>query len=248
MKRIKLKKTKKIKTLIVTFILMFIFINACFKYISYRISPIIIEYGSLEAKKLSSIIINKSISKHVTEKITNEDLFEITKDTNGEIKAIDFNSALVNKLLTEITNSVQLNLRNIEMGNIEALEFSDDILMDYNKQKLKKGIIYEFNTGILTKNPLLANLGPKIPIKLTLIGDVISNISTEIKNYGINNALIEVYINLKLTEKIILPFYNQNIKIESKVPVALKIITGSVPDFYVNGLTQTSPSVKNQNN
>ena len=227
---------------------MFIFINACFKYISYRISPIIIEYGSLEAKKLSSIIINKSISKHVTEKITNEDLFEITKDTNGEIKAIDFNSALVNKLLTEITNSVQLNLRNIEMGNIEALEFSDDILMDYNKQKLKKGIIYEFNTGILTKNPLLANLGPKIPIKLTLIGDVISNISTEIKNYGINNALIEVYINLKLTEKIILPFYNQNIKIESKVPVALKIITGSVPDFYVNGLTQTSPSVKNQNN
>lgn len=227
---------------------MFIFINACFKYISYRISPIIIEYGSLEAKKLSSIIINKSISKHVTEKITNEDLFEITKDTNGEIKAIDFNSALVNKLLTEITNSVQLNLRNIEMGNIEALEFSDDILMDYNKQKLKKGIIYEFNTGILTKNPLLANLGPKIPIKLTLIGDVISNISTEIKNYGINNALIEVYINLTLTEKIILPFYNQNIKIESKVPVALKIITGSVPDFYVNGLTQTSPSVKNQNN
>ena len=248
MKRIKLKKPKKIKALIVTFILMFIFINACFKYISYRISPIIIEYGSLEAKKLSSIIINKSISKHVTEKITNEDLFEITKDTNGEIKAIDFNSALVNKLLTEITNSVQLNLRNIEMVNIEALEFLDDILMDYNKQKLKRGIIYEFNTGILTKNPLLANLGPKIPIKLTLIGDVISNISTEIKNYGINNALIEVYINLTLTEKIILPFYNQNIKIESKVPVALKIITGSVPDFYVNGLTQTSPSVKNQNN
>lgn len=201
------------------------------------------EYATLEAKKLSSIIINKAISKHITEKVSSDDLFEISKDSNGEIRSIDFNTAKVNKFLTEATNSVQMNLKNIEKGNIDALEFSDSILVDYDKKKLEKGIIYELSTGVLIGNPLLANTGPKIPIKINLIGDATSNVSTKVKNYGINSALIEVYVNLKIQEKIILPFYNKNIEMKTKVPVALKIVTGTVPKYYGSGITQNTPSV-----
>ena len=201
------------------------------------------DYASLEAKKLSSIIINKAISKHVTEKINIDELFTITKDDNGEIRTIDYNSAIINKFLTEVTNSVQINLQNIEKGQIDGLEFSDAILVDYDKNKLKKGIIYEVSSGVLLGNPILANVGPKIPVKLSLIGDAISNISTDIKNYGINNAMIEVNVNIKINEKIILPFYSDLITIDAKVPVAIKIVTGSVPKYYGGFLSQTTPSV-----
>lgn len=200
-------------------------------------------YATLESQKLSSIIINKAISKHITEKITAEDMFTITRDNSGEIRAIDFNAPIVNKFLTETTNSVQINLRNIEKGNIDAIEFSDSLMVDYDKKKLEKGIIYEINSGMIFNNVLLANLGPKIPVKISLVGDAVSNISTNIKNYGINNALIEVYVNIKINEKVILPFYDKTITVKTKVPVALKIVTGSVPTYYSNGLSQTTPSV-----
>ena len=201
------------------------------------------EYATLEAQKLSSIIINKAISKHITEKVNSDELFEITKDSNGEIRSIDYNTAIINKFLTETTNSVQINLRNIEKGDIDALEFQDSVLVDYNKKKLEKGIIYEISSGILFGNPVLANIGPKIPVKISLLGDASSNITTEVKNYGINNAIIQVYVNLTINEKIILPYYSKSIKIETKAPVAIKIVTGNIPKYYANGLTQNSPSV-----
>ena len=246
MRKIKVKRKCRINKLnlfIISIVLIVLSIFVLFRFINLKVSPIIMDYASLEAKKLSSIIINKAISKHITEKVNSDDLFAITKDGNGEIRSIDFNTALVNKFLTETTNSVQINLRNIEKGNVDALEFSDTILVDYDKKKLEKGIIYEVSSGILVGNPLLANVGPKIPVKINLIGDATSNISTEIKNYGINNALIQVYVNLQINERIILPFYSKPIKVETKAPVALKIVTGAVPKYYGSGLTQSTPSV-----
>lgn len=214
-----------------------------FHVMNKKLSPIIMNYATLEAKKLSSIIINKAISKHVTEKIDSDELFLVTKEDNGEIRSIDYNSAIINKFLTEITNSVQINLQNIEKGEVDGLEFSDAVLVDYDKKKLEKGIIYEVSSGVLFGNPLLANVGPRIPVKISLVGDAVSNITTDIKNYGINNAVIEVDVNLKINEKVILPFYSDLITIETKVPVAIKIITGSVPKYYGGSLSQSSPSV-----
>lgn len=243
LKKVKFKKMNRFNLLIISFVFIMVFVVLVFRYINVKASPIMMEYASLEAKKLSSIIMNKAISKHITEKVSGDELFEITKDDSGEIKSIDFNTALVNKFLTETTNSVQINLRNIEKGDIDALEFSDSVLVDYDKENLEKGIIHEVSSGALLGNPILANVGPKIPVKISLVGDATSNISTEVKNYGINNALIQVYVNLKINEKVILPFYNKSIEVDTKVPVALKIVTGTVPKYYANGLTQNTPSV-----
>lgn len=248
MNQIKLKrkikpKLNKISLLIISIGLIIISVFLAFNYINRKISPILMNYASLESQKLSSIIINKAVSKHITEKISTDELFTVTTNSNGEIKAIDFNTMLVNKFLTETTNSVQINLRNIEKGNIDALEFSDSLMVDYDKKALEKGIIYEVNSGVVFNNALLANLGPKIPVKISLVGDAISNITTNVKNYGINSALIEVYVNIKINEKVILPFYNKDITVETKVPVALKIVTGSVPNYYANGLNQSTPSI-----
>ena len=246
MKRIRLKKklkTKKINILFLVIILIFIGIILIFNFVNKKISTVIMDYATLEAQKLSSIIINKAVSKHITEQIEPEDLFSVTQDSNGEIKSIDFNSSTVNKFLTETTNSIQINLRNIEKGDIDALEFSDSILIDYNKENLKKGIIYEISSGLIFNNSLLSNIGPRIPVKISLLGDATGSVSSEVKNYGINNALIEVYVELAINEQVILPFYEDVIKVESKIPVAMKIVTGSVPDYYANGLNSATPAL-----
>ena len=77
---------------------------------------------------------------------------------------------------------------------------------EYDYNLLKKGIIYEIPMGLVSSNVFLSNLGPKVPLKLFLVGDVTSNITSKVTEYGINNALLEIGVNVEVTTKINLPF------------------------------------------
>lgn len=247
MKKIHLKrKLKPINIFAIFLLLILISLYIVFNHIKEKIMPSLFKYGSLEAKKFSSIIINDAVDKYITEKIDINDLFLIT-NSDDEIKSIDFNTALINSYLTEATKSIQRNLKYIEEGNIDKVEYQAGLLENYDEKNLRKGIIYYLNSGFIFNNPIFANFGAQIPIKISLTGDVVSNISTEVTNYGINNALIKVYANIKITENIILPFYDEEIELESKIPIALKLINGKVPSYYGN-LNTSTPSITLPNN
>ena len=227
---------KKINLLIFSFILVFIIIILLFRIINERINPILFDYATLESRKFASIIINKAIEKNVATDLVIEDLYIVSKKENNEITSVDFNPAIVNKVLTKVTSSVQMNLKNLEEGNLDLLEASDDVLIYYDKDNLNKGIIFRIPSGIVFNNSLLTNIGPKIPVRFTLVGDVLSGINTKVTNYGINNALLEVSVNIKLTLKVILPISTKEVNVETNVPIAIKMIQGNVPNYYSNGL------------
>lgn len=248
MRRMRLKRKyylfkSRSKVIIVIIIALVISILFVLRLINHKVNPVLLDYAELESRKLASIIINNAIAKNVTENIDIDELFLITRDSNGEIKTIDFNPITVNKILTQTTNSVQVNLKYIEQGKVELLNLTTDSLIDYDIDKLKQGIIYEIPSGVIFGNSFLANIGPKIPVKFNLVGDIVSYINTKITNYGINNALIEVNIVLDLSEQVILPFVTDKIKIETSVPVALKLIQGTVPNYYFNGMNENSPTL-----
>ena len=201
------------------------------------------DYAESYIKKVTNLIINKAISKQLSEDLNVDDLFVVTKDGNDVIRTIDFNPTLVNKALTIITNNIQLNLKNLEEGNTSSIELPDNVEVEFKSRKLNKGIIYEIPSGIIFNNSLLANLGPKIPVKLNLIGDIVSNVTANVTNYGINNALIEVSIFVSVEEMVLLPITSKKIKVESKVPVVMKLIQGTVPNYYFNGIDKNSPSL-----
>lgn len=236
-------KMKKSSILIFVIILLIIFIFIIFNFINTKVTPVLMDYAELELKKFSTLIINKAISKQISDDMDISELFLITKDSNGEIKTIDFNPLIVNKLLTLITNTVHLNLKKIEEGEIDDLSIPDNITIDYDKNKLKKGIIFEIPSWIVFNNPMLSNIGPKIPVKLNLVGDIVSNIRTKVTNYGINNAMIEVSINMSVSEQIILPFASKKITVENNIPVAIKLIQGRIPNYYFQGFDKISPNL-----
>ena len=240
MRRIRLKKRIKLKNSILIIILLIISIFLAFKFINLKINPVLLDYANMEARKLASIIINDAINKNFKD-INIDELFIITKEEN-EIKAIDFNPIIVNQVLTNTTTLIQTNLKYLEQGKIELLNLNTDALIDYNTDKLRQGIIYEIPSGVIFGNSFLANIGPKIPVRFSLIGDIVSYVNTEVKDYGINNALIEVNIVLELSEQLILPFVTDKITIDTTIPVALKLIQGTVPNYYLNGL-QNSPAI-----
>lgn len=240
MKKIKLKQRKNIKvsTKISTIILLigistYLFINYC----SNKVLPVIMKEAKIDARKMAILVIKNSLNDEVLSTLEDE-MYNLNKNNNGEIQTIDFNPIIVNKFLTKTTNVVSENLKNLEKGKIEDISFID--FEDYDSKKLKNGVISEIPMGIISNNIFLSNLGPKIPVKINLIGNVVSNIETKVSNYGINNALVEIYVKVEVEEEVIIPFQTKTIKIVNNIPVAIKIINGNVPEYYGGRINESS--------
>lgn len=236
-------KPNILNKIILIFALLIFFIVLTFRFINKKVSPILMDYAESYIKKVTNLIINKAISKQLSEQLNIDDLFIITKDGNDYIRTIDFNPTLVNKALTIITNNIQLNLKYLEEGKLDSIDLPNNVEVKLDNRKSNKGIIYEIPSGVIFNNSLLANLGPKIPVKLSLIGDIVSNVNARVTNYGINNALIEVSVTVSVEEMVLLPITSKKIKVESSVPVAMKLVQGIVPNYYFNGLDKNSPSL-----
>lgn len=218
--------------------LLFMSIITALSYINKKISPILIEIAEMEIRNISNIVINRALLEQLELGIDVENLFIVIKNDDGEIQTVDFNPVVVNKVLNIMTSKVYSNLKAISSGNLESIKFKDVLNLDENN--LKKGIVYEVPIGRIFDNAFLANLGPKIPVRLNLVGDVISNIKTNITPYGINNALIEVLVYIELREQIHIPFTSKLVTISSNIPIAIKMIQGNVPNYYGGGLSKES--------
>ncbi len=242
--KIKLKKiNKKIYTYspaltILTSVILIVII--LIKYLSDIASPIIFAYAQLRVEQLGNQIINNAVSKEVLEELDVNKLFITAKNSNGQIVSIDFNPIIVNIVLNEATDVIQKNLKALEKGELHLIDDYKNIFLGYDIERLRKGIIYEMPLGIITNSSLLANLGPRIPIKFSLMGSLVANIETKIKNYGINNIIMEVFIYIRINNRLILPLLSKDINYIITIPVVTKIMPGEIPKFYQSGISQSS--------
>ena len=243
MKRIKLKKDHKIKistkiatVIVLLIVLIYLFISYCGK----KVLPILMNQAQIDCKKMAILIIKNSLNDDVLS-VLDDNLYTVIQNNNGEIQTIDFNPVIVNKFLTKTTNVVADNLRNLEKGKIDDISFIDSD--NYDIKNLKNGVISQIPMGIISNNVLLSNLGPKIPVRLNLVGNVVSSVETKVRNYGINSALIEIYAKVEVTEEVIIPFQTKTIKITNNIPVGIKVINGTVPNYYGSGRINESSNI-----
>lgn len=239
LKRKRKKKNKIINTIIIILIFLVLFIIIFINYYSNKSKDVLMAYAESETRKLTILVINKAITKQMSDSWANN-IFDVVYNDKGEIILIDFNSQNTAKILSTMTSLIELNLRAIEEGKIDMLELPNNSLESYDMDLLEKGIITYIPFGIATGSSLLYNLGPKIPVKLSLLGDVITGFSTDVTEYGINNALIKLMIDVKVDTRIILPIISEEITINANIPIAMKVVQGKIPDYYMNGFTSRS--------
>ena len=93
---------------------------------------------------------------------------------------------------------------------------------------------FKLPIGMALKKPVLANLGPKISFNIESINIIKLDVKTKLKDYGINNAMIEVFLHMEVEAKLVLPLVTDTIKVSQDIPISYKIITSKVPDFLTN--------------
>ena len=243
MKRIRLRPKHNIlkkNIFLLSIMLLIITLMIVINFIGNKITPGVISYAETELEKFTTRIINSVISSEIKD-ISIDELFIITKDSNDYIKTIDYNPIVVNSMLSNITTKVDKTLRSVEKGE-SLFELSNDILENYDIDKLKKGIIFEMAITTIFDNPILANLGPKIPVRISMLGSTSSNVNTKITNYGINNALVEISIVIDVKLQIVLPYKTEKVSFTNSIPISLKLIQGTVPNYYFSGIDKNSSS------
>ena len=105
-------------------------------------------------------------------------------------------------------------------------------LSGINYQFIDSGIVCEVPLGALTGNGFVANLGPVIPLRMSFLGQVSSHLKTKVTSYGINNLLLEVYVEVEIKGKISLPKSSDIVAIKVEAPLSIKVISGVVPNYY----------------
>ena len=223
----KLKKYKRKKfssyisfgiiIVIISLIVSFFVIN----YFSSKVNEVLLPMAESKTRKVVTMIINAACDE---EKISNN-LYEINKDNNNEIKMITYNSFEVTKLINNVTSNIEKMISDIENNR---MDYYGDIDVG------EGGVIAEIPFGVIFGNSLFSNIGPKIKLRLNLLGDITSNIETEVKPYGINNAYVELRIRLEVTARVVLPFASEKIIISNVIPLSMNIVQGSIPESYIS--------------
>lgn len=217
----KLKKKRNIKKKI--FIILFLIIISSLLFLCYlskKVMPTIMITSKNIVKETGMIIISENVSDKIISILDKEELFKIEKDSNGNIESIDYNTKVVNEILKEASN--------VSYNNFKKYE------------KEKDGIITYVPLFSGSNNIFISNLGPKVPLKLVLDGNVITSLQTDVKEYGYNSALIEISVRIEANTEVILPFKTSKEKIVNIVPVSIKIVEGDVsPLLESNNLSKT---------
>lgn len=197
----------------------------------------ITDYTTMIASKITKYIVNNAYIREDIMKYS-DDVYQIQKNDKGQIINITYDSETINKLLNTVSDRVYNLFNMLEYGDLEKINIRENILVtDDNKNE---GIVMEIPSGIIFNNYLLSNLGPKIPIKITLTGEFESFISTDVSEYGINNALITINMNIIVSEQITMPFITKKIIVENKFPLAINLINGEIPNYYIGGFNKNS--------
>lgn len=148
-----------------------------------------------------------------------EDIYTVSRGSDGEISGIFLNSSEVNKLKTQIVNEVCKSVSNLNPS-------------------------VEIPMGNISDNLLLSGRGRTLKVKIISVGAVESEIINKIEDSGVNQTHLSSYVNIKA--EITARIGRKNIKVSTVNDVLLceSVIVGRVPDSFVNVNVMDEETIK----
>ena len=197
-------KRKTLKTAIILTIAM---VTA--NYMIKAVTPIIDKTCEAEALAIATTISNNEATA-VMKDYEYEDLVTITKDEEGNITGIKTNVIPINKIISDVPVRIQ---------------------EDFHKEKNNH---IEIALGSFTGSKILSGIGPKIPIEISIVGDVLTDFKSEFISVGINQTLHRLYLDVTCNVSILTPFDTIDKEIVNQVILAENVIVGKIPSTYYN--------------
>ena len=204
-------KNKKIpKVLFIISILLVIF---CFVIIA--VTPVFNRLCSDKAKAMATIITNEETTNSIKD-YKYSDFVIIHKDNEANIIMLESNMKNINYVISDVANKIQTSINNTK---------EEDVTI---------------SLGSFTGISILAGRGYKVPIRISTIGNVKTNVKSEFISKGINQTLHRLYLEIECEISILTPFNTINESIVNQLILAENVIVGNIPSTYYNleGISQ----------
>lgn len=205
----KIKIPKPSYRLIILIMILVLF-NSILYLFNKRILPTVLSIGEVKMKSEAIRIINEETMKVYEENFKYDDIINIEKDDEGNIKMIRSDTVKQNTLVSKVVLSCDEKLS--ELGEIGV----------------------KIPLGYLTNNIMFYKLGPKINIKMQEIGSIETSYESIFESAGINQTRHKIYLNLKATIRVIVPLNSKDVEITSQIPISDTIIVGEIPSIAIN--------------
>lgn len=171
-------------------------------------------YIEKEATTIISDIITESIKESSIMNLANN-LFKCTYNTDQTVNSIYIDSSVVTKILTSVNSNLSIMLKEgIIEESIESIQLP---------------------LGMLISKSLFTTLGPNIEIEVLPVTMYKTDIITDLVEYGINNSLFEVYLNILIELETIIPLKQTTINYNTNILLSSVIVQGEVPYYYYLG-------------
>lgn len=225
MRKLRLIKRFSFKNSILIIIINIVFLTSLFlNTIGKKASSNMINISRTLINTINTNTVNNNIKMDVLKKYNMDNLITI-KYADSKITDVNYNLENAYELLIVIKKSI-----------IDSISDYMPNLYNYHYEINNNMVILEMPFYNYTNNLLLANLGPKIIVKMSMVRLIDGSVKTMIKNYGINSLLVELYLNFKVTSTIVVPnTKEEDVTNDYNVLLSSKVIQGEIPSIY-NGL------------
>lgn len=152
-------------------------------------------------------------SKIVCESYVNEQVRSILKDSSISVSYED----------------ERYNVEELQIQTIMAIEKLEEELGGSNAS-----ITARIPLGAFFKIHLFDTVGVKIPLRIQILQSIYSEITSNVKEYGLNNALVEIQMIIKVNYVMFLPFSSEELGVEIRYPLSMQIFEGNAVTLNMN--------------
>ncbi|MCI6693341.1 MULTISPECIES: sporulation protein YunB [unclassified Clostridium] len=208
-KKSKIRFQIKHPKIIMVIIAIFLLINSILYFFDKNILPTVLSIGEEKVRREATTIINETALDIYSKDFNYNDMILTEKDNEGNITLLRADTVKLNYLSAKLVLA------------------SNDKIDKLSEVGLKVPL------GYMTKNLVFYNLGPKINVDITQIGNITSSYESVFESAGINQTRHKIYLNVDMKMKLIVPLNSRDVEISSQIPIAETIIVGKIPNTAI---------------
>ena len=175
-----------------------------------KLHPSFIEYAKVYSNNIANEVVNSAVDD-VFVKEEYQSLAKIMENSSENIKAIETDTAKINRLKSAIMQSMQKNIDSHK---------SDTVYVPL---------------GSCSNLYFLAGLGPKVPIRIYPVSIVNADFKESFDSVGINQVKHKLYLDVSMKMSFVGMMFAQSDTVETSVLLNETIIVGDTPTYYGNG-------------
>ncbi len=203
------KKNRKFKRFKIIFVLICLLTIGTLVYFQRNVTKVLISISEATIRSITTVAVNDAIYYTLNDAMRYDDLISIVRDSDGNVTSITTDSLKINRIARDTAYLSQENLTKMSA----------------------EGIMVPI--GALTGIEALAGFGQKINIKIIPISNVECRFVSKFRQAGINQTLHSLYLEIVSDISIILPSKSTNLASTIEVLICESVITGKIPDVYL---------------